>query len=210
MPYWAELENEGFVQLADPVVTGAVEAGLLADGVGPPEVGAWLADGAADADFDADLDADGDGDALWVRDLRDARFGMTATRGVAAACGRPAAATLAEPVPAEACREMPSSAAAPTPLPGAPHALIPPAATRAHAATTPTSPRREGGNTRRRRDSVPRVPASSCLSLAVIGRTRHSPIGSGKIPKDLPLLVVGDRIGSERPARPEQADSPRW
>jgi len=109
MPNWAELEKDGCVQLADPAVTGGAEAGLLADGVGPPDVAPWLADADADADLDADLDADADG--LTVRDPRGFGFGMTATRGVAAACGRPAAATLAAPVPAVTWRATPSSAA---------------------------------------------------------------------------------------------------
>jgi hypothetical protein len=45
MPSGAEVENEGFVQLADPAVTGAVDAGVP-DGLGLPD-GMGLADGAA-------------------------------------------------------------------------------------------------------------------------------------------------------------------
>jgi hypothetical protein len=45
MPSGAEVENEGFVQLADPAVTGAVDA-EVPDGLGLPD-GMGLADGAA-------------------------------------------------------------------------------------------------------------------------------------------------------------------
>jgi hypothetical protein len=114
MPYWAELENEGLVQLADPAVTGGVGAGLLGDGVGfPPEVGAWLADAEAEAEAEADAERDADAEAWAVCDARDRGFGMTATRGVAAAWGIPAAATLSVPAPAVAWKETPASAAAP-------------------------------------------------------------------------------------------------
>ena len=42
MPSGAEVENDGFAQLADPAVTGAVDAGVpdglaLPDGLGPAD-----------------------------------------------------------------------------------------------------------------------------------------------------------------------------
>lgn len=117
MPYWAELEKEGFVQVGEPEVVGALDE-ALADGAGLlPEVGVWPADADADAEADADadadrdFDADRDGDALAVRDERaDPVFGMTATRGVAATCGMPAA--LAASSPAVTWRARPSLAVA--------------------------------------------------------------------------------------------------
>lgn len=121
MPYWAELENAGSVQVGEPEVAGADEDGL-GDGAGLlPEVGDWLADGAAEdeADGDADFEADreAEADAVAVRNPRTAPIlGTTAIRGVAAARGIPAALTASASAPAETWTEAPSLAAAVAPL----------------------------------------------------------------------------------------------
>jgi hypothetical protein len=96
MPYWAEVEKEGFEQLADPVVVGAVDAVGALDAVGVLEgAGAGPLDCVGLPDAARRLaDADADFEARAARDLRDDGFGMIAIRGVAATCGMPIAAAL--------------------------------------------------------------------------------------------------------------------
>jgi hypothetical protein len=132
------------------------------DDMAPPD-GAGLFDGAVRPDI-----------AGW---LADADAGMTATCGLDATSGIAGAPDAVErAVAAAAARtEKPSAAAGllgPCPLPRSVTAVSPPAATRAHATTTPMSPRRDGGKkTRRPRGSVPGVPASFSGLLVPLWRT---------------------------------------
>jgi hypothetical protein len=163
MPSAAEVENEGLVHLADPAITGSVDTGRP-DDIAPPD-GEGLPDGAVRPDA--------------AGSLADAEAGMTATCGLAATCGIAGApdALGRALAPAVARMEKPSSAAGflgPCPLSRSVTAESAPAATRAHATTTPMSPRRDGGKTRRPRRSVPRVPASFSRPLVPLWRTRRS------------------------------------
>src|ERR1700722_17894494 len=172
MPSAAEVEYEGFVQLADLAVGGPDDAGLpdgaeLPDGAGPMDPAGWLAD--ADADADAPREPAARADA-----------GMVAMCGLETTCGIAGAADAVEgaPAPAVACSANPSTAAGlppgPGPLARRMAAVRPPPATRAPATTRPITPRREGAKTGRQRDSGACVPASFPWSLVALWRTRRS------------------------------------
>lgn len=171
MPSVAEVENDGCVQLADPVLTGALVAGAPDDM--PPPDGAGLPDD--EGRPDALADADGVGRERGFR----AEEGMTAICGLETTCGIADAPDAAAPAPGAVERsDKPSSAAglppAPCPLPTKVTVVTPPPASRAHATATPIRPRREGGRNWRQRGCVGWVPASYSWLLVALWRTCRS------------------------------------